>query len=133
MAEKSSSILNQKLNQNGGAKSTSPRGGSPAQKVEVPTAHLKGLGSGPNWKPRQAATGVEIGDMVRLRKPHPCGSFDWRVWRIGADIGLSCIGCERKVLLTRADFEKRFKNYLTRAVASKDADNQPLEVREHDN
>ena len=36
-------------------------------------------------------------DVVRLRKPHPCGSFEWRIVRIGADIGLRCLGCQRRV------------------------------------
>ena len=42
---------------------------------------------------------VGIGDEVRLRKMHPCGSRDWRVTRTGADIGLECAGCKRRVLL----------------------------------
>lgn len=88
------------------------------QKTEVPTAQLKGLYGGPDWNPRQAAATVAVGDVVRLRKPHPCGSYDWKVNRIGADIGLTCLGCDHKVLLTRAEFEKRFKNYLIRAAQS---------------
>jgi hypothetical protein len=50
---------------------------------------------------------VQPGDGVRLRKTHPCGSRDWTVTRIGADIGLACAGCGRRVLLTRDDFERR--------------------------
>jgi len=50
---------------------------------------------------------VQPGDAVRLRKAHPCGSRDWTVTRIGADIGLECVGCGRRVLLTRDDFERR--------------------------
>ena len=41
--------------------------------------------------------------MVRLRKPHPCGGYDWQVTRLGADIGLRCLSCGRRVLLERAD------------------------------
>ena len=55
-----------------------------------------------------------IGDVVRLRKPHPCGSYDWTVVRLGADIGLRCHGCERKVLLPRRQVEKRLKTFLAR-------------------
>ena len=62
-------------------------------------------------KPRPGAD-VKVDDVVRLRKPHPCGSFDWRVVRIGADIGLRCLGCDHKVELDRANFERRFKTYL---------------------
>src|SRR5262245_25071232 len=53
-------------------------------------------------------------DVVRLRKPHPCGSFEWTVVRLGADIGLRCHGCNRKVLLTRRELEKRLKMFISR-------------------
>jgi hypothetical protein len=52
---------------------------------------------------------VSVGDVARLRKPHPCGSYEWRVVRIGADIGLVCLKCGRRVLLDRRTFEKRLK------------------------
>jgi hypothetical protein len=52
---------------------------------------------------------VAVGDHVRLRKPHPCGSYEWQVVRIGADIGLICLKCGRRVLLDRRTFEKRVK------------------------
>jgi len=52
---------------------------------------------------------VAVGDVARLRKPHPCGSYEWRVVRIGADIGLVCLKCGRRVLLDRRTFEKRLK------------------------
>ncbi len=57
---------------------------------------------------------VHVGDIVRLRKPHPCGSYDWEVVRIGADIGLVCQKCERRVLLPRGDFNKRLKTFIKR-------------------
>ena len=50
---------------------------------------------------------VAVGDTARLRKAHPCGGFEWRVTRIGADIGLRCGTCGHKVLLTRDEFERR--------------------------
>ncbi len=55
---------------------------------------------------------VQIDDVVRLRKPHPCGSSDWQVVRLGADIGLKCLGCQRRVLLPRAEFERRVKSFI---------------------
>lgn len=55
-----------------------------------------------------------IDDVVRLRKPHPCGSSEWTVVRIGADIGLTCQGCGRRVLLPRRTLEKRLKAFVTR-------------------
>ena len=57
---------------------------------------------------------VQPGDVVRLRKSHPCGGFDWTVVRIGADIGLVCTTCGRRVMLTRAVLEKRFKAFVER-------------------
>ena len=56
-----------------------------------------------------------IGDVVKLKKPHPCGSYDWTVTRLGADIGLKCRGCERRVLLTRREAERRFRGWVSRA------------------
>ncbi len=57
---------------------------------------------------------IRLGDVYRLRKPHPCGSYDWRVRRVGADIGIVCLGCERRVLLPRSTFERRAKTLLSR-------------------
>ena len=59
---------------------------------------------------------LDLGDRLRLRKPHPCGSYDWKVVRLGADIGLRCEKCERRVLLPRAEVERRTKRILSRAV-----------------
>ncbi len=50
-----------------------------------------------------------IDDTVRLRKAHPCGSFEWQVTRIGADIGIKCKGCGRYQLMPRSDLERRMK------------------------
>ena len=58
---------------------------------------------------------VEVNDLVRLRKPHPCGSYEWRVVRIGADIGLKCQVCGRKILLDRSSFKKRVKTVISRS------------------
>jgi hypothetical protein len=55
-----------------------------------------------------------IGDRVRLRKQHPCGSYEWRVVRIGAHIGLRCEGCQRKVMLVRSQYRKRLAALLER-------------------
>lgn len=60
---------------------------------------------------------VVLGDVVRLRKPHPCGSFEWTVVRLGADIGLRCHGCGHKVLLPRRVLEKRLKAFVSRGPA----------------
>ena len=52
---------------------------------------------------------VQVDDVVRLRKAHPCGGYEWQVTRIGADIGLKCLTCGRRVLLDRPTFNKRVK------------------------
>ena len=57
---------------------------------------------------------IKIGDIVRLRKPHPCGSYEWEVVRIGADIGLKCLKCQRRILLERSIFERRLKEVVYR-------------------
>lgn len=59
---------------------------------------------------------LALGDRVRLRKPHPCGGTDWVVVRLGADIGLKCEGCGRRVLLPRSEAERRIKTILSRAA-----------------
>ncbi len=57
---------------------------------------------------------IRLGDVVRLRKVHPCGSFEWEVVRLGADIGIRCLKCNRRVLLERSVFRKRLKAFVTR-------------------
>jgi hypothetical protein len=58
-----------------------------------------------------------VDDVVRLRKPHPCGSTDWTVVRVGADIGIRCLTCGRRVLLPRRTIEKRLKTFISRGPA----------------
>jgi hypothetical protein len=57
---------------------------------------------------------LRIGDRLRLRKEHPCGSRDWTVVRLGADIGMVCEGCGHRILMDRLDVERRFTEYLER-------------------
>jgi hypothetical protein len=58
---------------------------------------------------------IKVGDIVRLRKPHPCGSYEWEVVRVGADIGLKCLNCQRRVLLTEDVFRRRVKKFVSRS------------------
>lgn len=53
-------------------------------------------------------------DVVRLRKPHPCGGHDWQIVRLGADIRLKCLTCGRLVLLERRELERRLKAFVSR-------------------
>ena len=56
---------------------------------------------------------IHVGDRVRMRKPHPCGGYVWEITRIGADIGIICLTCGRRVMLPRSKFEKRLKTILS--------------------
>jgi hypothetical protein len=60
-------------------------------------------------------TPVRLGDVVRLKKPHPCGANEWEIARVGADIRLKCRGCDRSVMLERYEFDRRFRGFLERA------------------
>lgn len=56
---------------------------------------------------------LHLGDVVKMRKPHPCGSDLWVITRVGADIKIKCQGCGRVVMLERPDFEKRLKKIIS--------------------
>ena len=53
-----------------------------------------------------------VGDIVRLKKKHPCGSFDWEILRVGADFRLKCRGCGHQVMLQRRLVERSTKEIL---------------------
>ncbi len=57
---------------------------------------------------------IRLGDVVRLKKQHPCGSYEWQVVRLGADIGIKCLKCQRRVLLQRSVIERRIKTFISR-------------------
>ena len=65
---------------------------------------------------------LQLEDKVRLRKPHPCGGYEWRIVRLGADIGLECLTCGRRVLLERRTLARRIKKILPKAVNGSAAD-----------
>ena len=58
---------------------------------------------------------VHLGDTVRLKKAHPCGSFSWEVTRLGADVGLVCLGCGRRTMLRRSRLEQRVRELTVRS------------------
>ena len=58
-----------------------------------------------------------IGDVVRMKKAHPCGGDEWAVVRTGADIGIRCLTCGRRVMLERGTFERRVKDIVSRGAA----------------
>ena len=67
---------------------------------------------------------IRLGDVVRMRKAHPCGSSQWEVVRLGADIGIRCYGCGRRVLLPRRQFTRQVKTLLNRR---EDGGSQPAD------
>lgn len=56
-----------------------------------------------------------VGDLVELKKPHPCGSKQWQVLRTGIDFRLKCAGCGHQVMVTRVKFEKDIKRVISSA------------------
>ncbi len=57
-----------------------------------------------------------VGDVVRMRKQHPCGGTDWEIVRVGADIGIVCQRCGRRVLLPRRKFARGVKQFVKRGA-----------------
>lgn len=56
---------------------------------------------------------VKLGDKIITKKPHPCGSSEWTVIRVGVDVKIKCSGCGRIVMLTLSDFNKRLKKVVS--------------------
>jgi hypothetical protein len=61
---------------------------------------------------------LQRGDVLHLRRPHPCGNSDFEVVRLGADIGLVCTQCGRRILLARSLLERRLERFVSRAPES---------------
>lgn len=59
---------------------------------------------------------IKMDDIVRLKKKHPCGSYEWQVVRLGACIGIKCLKCHHRVLLERSVFERRVKEFVSREL-----------------
>lgn len=62
----------------------------------------------------------EVGDVVKLKKPHPCGSHEWEILRVGADFRLKCMGCGHQVMTERKMVEKNARG-LTKAGNAENA------------
>ena len=58
---------------------------------------------------------IKPGDIVRLRKAHPCGGDEWEVVKVGTDIGLKCLKGQRRVLLARDVFRRRVKEFVSKS------------------
>lgn len=59
---------------------------------------------------------LHLGDFIRLKKAHPCGSYIWQVYRVGADIGLRCSECERRIFLSHTLVERRMLQKIPKPV-----------------
>ncbi len=55
---------------------------------------------------------LQIGQVVKLKKPHPCGTNLWKIIRIGADFRLQCLNCKRSIMISRPKFEKKLKKIV---------------------
>ncbi|GGG08504.1 DUF951 domain-containing protein [Paenibacillus aceti] len=63
----------------------------------------------------------QLGDIVQMKKNHPCGSNEMEIIRMGMDIRIKCVGCKHSVLIPRAKFEKNMKKVLRSAASETDA------------
>lgn len=54
----------------------------------------------------------ELHDLVQMKKPHPCGTNEWEIIRMGMDIRIKCVHCKHSVLIPRSEFEKKMKKVL---------------------
>jgi len=61
---------------------------------------------------------IQLGDKVTLCKEHPCGGFEWEVVRLGADIGLVCLTCNHRVMLSRRELNRRLKKHTPKIELS---------------
>ncbi len=64
---------------------------------------------------------ILVGDIIKLKKKHPCGSFEWKVLRAGADFRLECTGCSHQVMVPRKLVEKNIRRQIR--------DGQEVEIR----
>lgn len=84
--------------------------------------------------PARPPLDIRIGDVLELRKPHPCGDKHWSVVRVGADIGLRCHGCQHRIMLPRTQLERRVKTLVSRGSAPPGVASEPGDAMaaEHD-
>ena len=64
---------------------------------------------------------IEIGDVIKMKKQHPCGTNEWEVLRTGMDFRLKCLGCDHQVMVPRKLVEKNFRGFIRRTDAVSEA------------
>jgi len=65
---------------------------------------------------------LRMGDIVELRKTHPCGGRTWRILRVGLDVGIECTTCRRYVLMPRRRFEGKIRRFVQRGEVPSETD-----------
>lgn len=75
---------------------------------------------------------LHLDDVLTLKKPHPCGANRWRIYRLGADIGLRCDSCGRLVLIPRSKLERRIRRIERGGAVYKPADLPPPDAHSAD-
>lgn len=55
---------------------------------------------------------IQVGDILKMKKQHPCGSAEWEVLRIGADFRLKCVGCGHQIMIPRVKAEKNVRGLV---------------------
>ncbi len=65
---------------------------------------------------------LRMGDIVELRKTHPCGGRTWRILRVGLDVGIECTTCRRYVLVPRRRFEGKIRRFVQRGEVPSETD-----------
>ena len=61
---------------------------------------------------------IQVGDILKMKKPHPCGSKEWEVLRIGADFRLKCAGCGHQIMIARRQAEKNIREISKKPLAN---------------
>ena len=64
---------------------------------------------------RKNVMDINVGDVLKLKKQHPCGSREWEVLRVGADFRLKCLGCGHQIMIARKLLEKNVKEIVEKA------------------
>ena len=54
----------------------------------------------------------QVGSIVTMKKQHPCGTNEWEITRVGADIKIKCVACQRSIMLPRIEFNKKLKKII---------------------
>ena len=57
----------------------------------------------------------DVGDVIRMKKPHPCGSYEWEILRVGADFRLKCAGCGHQIMVSRKLVENNTRQITKKA------------------